>query len=272
MCYSSGFLNTCYYLDISGRDSDCADSDYLTNSELCYECLDSDKCYNCNFCRDCVNCTDCEHCYECRGCTNCFGCVGLRKKEFQIFNKQYSKAEYKKEISKIKETGLDEIYAKVEKLRENFTHPALHISNSENTFGDYIIGSKNCYMGFNIEKCQDCAYLYDEIVNLKDCYDSTHTTNCELCYGLMSADKCYNVNNSWWIVDCRDCEYGFCNLGCNNCFGCVNMKRREYCILNQQYTKDEYIKKVAEIKENLKKQGLYGKFLLMDAVELTKTL
>ena len=39
---------------------------------------------------------DCTYCYECFSCSNCFGCVGLKKKEYCIFNKQYSKEEYVK--------------------------------------------------------------------------------------------------------------------------------------------------------------------------------
>ena len=35
-----------------------------------------------------------EYCHYCVGCHNIFGCIGLRNKEYCIFNKQYSKEEY----------------------------------------------------------------------------------------------------------------------------------------------------------------------------------
>ena len=35
-----------------------------------------------------------EYCHYCIGCHNIFGCIGLRNKEYCIFNKQYSKEEY----------------------------------------------------------------------------------------------------------------------------------------------------------------------------------
>lgn len=127
-------------------------------------------------------------------------------------------------------------------------------------------------MLFNGEKSQDSSYCFDEAINLKDCIDCDHVTNCELSYNSMSIDACYNVNCSWWVVNSNNCEYGFCNIGCSNCFGCVNVKRKEYNILNKQYSKEEYFKKTGEIKEDLRKRGLYGKFLIMDAVELSKTL
>jgi hypothetical protein len=270
LCFSSCFLDSCYYLETAIKDRDCVDSDYLNDSELCYECVDCAKCYNANFSQDCVNCTDCDNCYGCHGCSNCFGCAGLRKKEFHIFNKRFSREEYLAEVKKLKKMPKEEVRAKVQKLREEMPHPALNTIGSENVFGDYVTNSKNCYMCFNAEKAEDSGYLFDEISNMKDCYDCDHVTNSELMYNSMSVDSCYNVNCSWWMVNCRDCEFGFCNQNCNDCFGCVYMQRHTYCILNKQYSKEEYFKKVAEIKGDLRKRELYGKFLLMDAVEMAK--
>lgn len=38
------------------------------------------------------------------------------------------------------------------------------------------------------------------------------------------------------------------------------MNHAEYAIFNQKYPKEEYFKKVAEIKDKMKKEGLYGKW------------
>ena len=40
----------------------------------------------------------CESCYSCR---DCFGCVGLRNKQYYIFNKEYSKEEYEAKAGKV---------------------------------------------------------------------------------------------------------------------------------------------------------------------------
>ncbi len=272
LCYSSSFLESCFYLNSSSSDKDCADCEYINRCELCYECIDSQGCYNCDFCRDCKNCTDCNFCYDCLGCRNCFGCVGLRKKEYYIFNQKYSKEDYRKKLLEAKRLPRLEIEKKVQSLRLNYSHPPMRLLNAENTFGDYVENAKNCYMAFDAEKIEDCFYVYDEIVGLKDCTDCTHIQDCQFCYNLMSAYQCYNVDSSWWIVNCRDCEYGFCNNGCSNCFGCVNIRRKEYYILNKPYSKDGYFKKTREIKADLGKRGLYGKYLIMDAVELAQTL
>lgn len=272
LCYSSSYLEECFYMDKAIKNKDCADCDYLSGSELCYECLDSNQCYNCNYCRDCRNCTDSDFCYECRGCQNCFGCIGLQKKEFHIFNKKYSKENYFAEIEKLRMLSPAEIYAQTEELRKTFAHPCAHNSGSENTVGDYMYNSKNCFMCFNGGKSKDCLYCYDEALSSKDCTDCSHVLQSELVYNSMSIDNSYNVNCSWWVVNSNNCEYGFCNNGCSNCFGCVNVMRREYNILNRPYSKDDYFKKVDEIKRDLSAKGLYGKFLIMDAVELAKNL
>jgi hypothetical protein len=46
-------------------------------------------------------CVSCYYCYECRSCESCFGCIGLRNQSYCIFNKQYSKEDYEKEVAKI---------------------------------------------------------------------------------------------------------------------------------------------------------------------------
>lgn len=47
-------------------------------------------------------CKNIFYCDSCRGCSDCFGCIGLDKKQYCIFNKQYSKKEYFEMIEKIR--------------------------------------------------------------------------------------------------------------------------------------------------------------------------
>ncbi|MEK7105374.1 MAG: hypothetical protein AAB865_01690 [Patescibacteria group bacterium] len=48
-----------------------------------------------------------EYCIHCYNCENCFGCVGLQRKKFCIFNKQYTEDEYWKKLDEIKCRMLD---------------------------------------------------------------------------------------------------------------------------------------------------------------------
>ncbi len=46
--------------------------------------------------------SDVEYCFNCRNIEHCFGCVGLNRKRFCIFNKQYSEEEYWKKLDEVK--------------------------------------------------------------------------------------------------------------------------------------------------------------------------
>ncbi len=61
-----------------------------------YECLTcGQQVDSLKFCFDCwPNSQNLEYCISCRSSHDLFGCVGLRNKEYCIFNKQYSKDEY----------------------------------------------------------------------------------------------------------------------------------------------------------------------------------
>ncbi|MEI8091823.1 MAG: hypothetical protein WCG98_06500 [bacterium] len=50
---------------------------------------------------------------------------------------------------------------------------------------------------------------------------------------------------------------------CHHCFGCVGLKNKEYCILNTQYTQQEYEQIVPEIIDYLMHIGERGEFFPM---------
>lgn len=62
---------------------------------------------HCRFSMSVFRCDDCEYSFNCYDCTHCFGCVGLQRKSFCIFNKQYSEAEYWQKIDELKCAMLD---------------------------------------------------------------------------------------------------------------------------------------------------------------------
>jgi hypothetical protein len=68
-------------------------------------------------------------------------------------------------------------------------------------------------------------------------------------------------------------EYCKLQLGGSNCFGCVSTRKKQYCILNKQYTKEEYFKLRKKIIEHMnempyvdKKGNIYkyGEFFPME--------
>ena len=46
----------------------------------------------------------------------------------------------------------------------------------------------------------------------------------------------------------------------NHLFGCIGLRNKSYCILNKQYTKEEYEVLVPRIIEHMMKTGEWGEF------------
>lgn len=245
-----------------GRDiyncADCVDGDHILKCTLCYGCLNCTNCYNGNFLQDCEDCTDCSYGYDLRGCTNCFGCAGLRKKQYYIFNKPYSKEEY---AEKIKKLTREEIQQGLDAVKMEVPHIYSFQTSSENGVGNYIHHSKNAFYCFDVVNCQDVGYLM-ESKQLKDSYDITILEDAELCYEISSSHALNNCNFCYMCVNSSDLTY--CEFVNNSkfCFGCMSLNHKEYQILNTQYSKDDYFKKVAEIKDQLKSQNLYNRKFL----------
>jgi hypothetical protein len=83
------------------------------------------------------------------------------------------------------------------------------------------------------------------------------------------SEQCYEIMSGGNLIECMYC-YGcwysnnltYCELVYNShdCFGCVSLNHAEYCILNKQYPKEEYFKKVEEIKQQMKADGTWGQW------------
>lgn len=252
----------CYYGFWVGLSRDCVDCAFTEKSELCYECVDIQECYNCNFCRDCGNCSDCDFCYDCKGSQNCFGSVNLRNKQYHIFNQPYSKEEYFEKVRELKRAyqRLDQPPAEFSKLQESLPHIAMHGFNNENAMGDHIFNSRNTFYCFDVSNQEDTMYIYNSI-QMKDSMDCNYSSlGAELDYMCHSGVTLFNSNFCsvcWYSQNLEYCEYVF---NSHDCFGCVSRSHAEYEILNEKYSKDEYFKKVAHIKEELKREGNYGKW------------
>jgi hypothetical protein len=198
-------------------------------------------------------------CYDCVGCHDCFGSVGLRRKEFHIFNKKYTKEEYFLKITELKKLPYGEIYKLYEDLILSTPRIAMYGKNNENAYGDNIHNCKDCFWIFDSFGLHDCYYMYfgDDAKNLYDC---THLGWAEECFEIMSGG---NLNNCMFCSGCwfsNNLEYCELVYNSNNCFGCVGINHKEYHILNRPYTKDEYFKEVARIKEQMKTNAEWGKW------------
>ncbi len=268
--------NVCYssLLDGAKDTSDCL---RIKNSELCYESIGQNKSYRVLYSEECDSCTDVWFSRNCYGCINCVGCVNLRGGSYKIFNEQYGKEDYFKKLKESKldtRSGLKKFKKEAEKFWEKFPYRA-YTGNSFNlnTTGEYVYESKNSkeiYIGTGVENSKYCQFV--TVPTVKDCYDYSGWGNgAELLYESANVgDNVGNVKFSYYCFpDILSTEYSFWCISGKNNFGCVNLKHKQYAILNKVYDKEEYIKLrdkiIADMKINpyTDKQGrsyFYGEF------------
>jgi len=141
-------------------------------------------------------------------------------------------------------------WEQIKELLESVPLLAIDVNYTTLKNSDYSNGigwSKNCYMTFWADFCEDV--FYSSILNkLKRSADCIRGYESELCYGSVGFSRCYNMFFSDQCDDCLDVWFSRDCYGCTNCIGCVNLRGAKNCIFNQQYSKEEYEKKVRELK------------------------
>ncbi len=247
LCFNTTNSENCMYSNGNNFSKDSIDNSHINYSERCYESFWLENCYQCYFSIMCRESRNLFFCRSCLGCSDCFGCMDLQKVSYCIFNKQYTKEKYFEELRKM---NLD-TRSGISKAREEarsfwLTKPVKNhqgLKNLDST-GSYITNCKNVNDSFLMVGGENIKYSqYLQIPENKDCYDVTAWgANMELQYEtVLCGDSSYNIRFSWncW-PGCKDIEYSIFLVNCSNCFGCVGLKKKEYCIFNKQYTKEEY--------------------------------
>jgi CxxC-x17-CxxC domain-containing protein len=114
-------------------------------------------------------------------------------------------------------------------------------------------------MCFDLQDSEDCAYGAEG-----DAKDSIDFNNVyykpEYCIELVSALQNNSVFYSMFVYFSHDIWYSDYCFHSKHLFGCCGCKRGEYCILNKQYTKEEYEALVPRIIEHMKQTGEWGEF------------
>lgn len=237
------------------------DSGNLVYSELCYECLDSQKLYHCAFVQNSENCSDCFFGFDLKGCRNCFGCIGLRQKEFHIFNQPFSKEAYEKEKARW-DLGsyavLEQLKAQYRQWILQFPRKNMNLQNCKNTIGNNNFNCKNCF-GFGLLSSEGGRYCH-QCDGPKFCSDIFNSGNPQWCYEGMVPDNSYLTHFTWFSWRDKHVLYSLNCHDSENLFACVALRRQKYCILNKQYSKEEYENLVPKIIARMQIDNEWGEF------------
>lgn len=271
----TGYCKNCYLINSSENCEDCyygkllqssrsiLDSCYVYDSELLYQCFQVKKCYNCRYVSYSQNSYDCYFSENLNSCKNCFLSTNLSNKEYYFLNQPLGKEEYQKKVQAL----LNGSYAMVEQnleqlkeLRQNRIYKYANVLNCENSSGDFLTNCKNCQNCFDVNDSEDCRYVVVG-VHIKDVMDSCNMyLKPELCYETLGTIAIYNVIGSLYVFHAQNILYSQFCYNSNNLFGCVGLKKNQYCILNKQYTQAEYEQLVPKIIEHMHKTGEWGEF------------
>jgi len=248
LCFGSIAVENCLY-GSPYESKNCVDTYLARECEYCYECIDCEKMSNSSFCQDCSSSLNMLYCFDCKNCNDCIGCVGLRSKQYYIFNKSYSKEEYtenKNHLLAAGRVGLEGIEKRFKELKLNFPHKFSITLQCSDVSGDHIMYSKNALQCFDVKRAKDVKYC-KQMIDLKDVYDSNYCEFMELCYEYLGFWKDSQTKFSNTCGESNDIIYSdFCSAS-SNLFGCIGLRSKQYCILNEQYTKEEYEALVSKI-------------------------
>lgn len=264
LIFDSDENRDCYYCYGLNHSRDSVDCYRVHNLELCYHVVDSNNCYHCAYAVQCENCTDCILVRNCLGCKNCIMCSNLRQKQYYFMNQPVSKEEFFRirerfSSSRFTEEKINEFDA----FRMTFPDKAVHGYQNENVRGNHLVFSKNAQYCFDSLRLWDTKYCYQMFIRAKNCMDCDECGEAELLYDC--AVLAYNIYNCRFSLYCFNqvsnltyCAH--CYMGCSNLFGCFGLKRKEYCILNKQYSKEEYLSLMQRIIDHMKSTGEWGEF------------
>ena len=232
MCFASYQLNDCFYVQDGTYSNNCVDCFFCDYCENCFDCVKINHCYWLFHCGNCISCSNSSYLNNCTWCHNCFNCSNLNNQSYCIDNKQYTQEEYVKLLPSLKQDSLE------------MNVIWCNIKNSDNCFWNNIVNCKNCYFMWMWTECSNIKYTSYEIQS-EDCYDSF--CNSKHCIYTVS---CWSSYNCWYIFygdSLKDCRYCWNCNDCTNCFWCVWIRKKEYCIFNKEYSKEEYNQIVPQI-------------------------
>jgi hypothetical protein len=246
-CRYGVWMNSC---------KDCTDCYNIQKCEQCYDCLDCFQCYRLRYSQECNDCSDSYFLYNCRNCQDCFGCVNLRNKRYCIFNEQYTKEEYQAKIASFQLGNalvLDGLRNRFEALKRQHIVPALVGYHNTMVSGSWIENCKNTFRSFNMTNIEDGKYCFS-VVNAKDVMDYCQwgansekvyeTINAgRQCANLRFANECWDqVINAEYVMNCHSSK---------DIFGSIGLRKKQYCILNKEYAKEEFEALAATIRAQM---------------------
>ncbi len=244
------------YSDSILEIKDSLDLYIVQKGEFCYEDVYCNNSSNLFYCEKTNNSTDSYFLYDCHGCVNCFMSSNLRNKSYVFENVQYSKEEYFEKLTQYNlgsYTTVEELKKQFEILKLNTIHRYATIIKCNNVTGDNLSNVVDSYNVFDaLDNVKNCKHLFWGAKNIFDCYYCNASGMLENGFEMNDS----GVGGSFCrfssvVYSSTEVDYSFNCYSCKNVFGCIGLRNKSYCILNRQYTKEEYFELLPKIKQHM---------------------
>ncbi len=237
----------------------CQDSELLYDCTHCYE-----NCYNLKSCFNCYSTKNSSFCWNLEGSSDCFMSSNCKNKRFVFRWIELDEKTYREKLAdeKIWER-YEELLEEMKKIMATSIYRMNQNNNAIESDWDFIKNSNNCKNCFEIDSSVDCKDFYDNAGFCKDCRDATYGWQSESCYEVLWADGRHNLFQVLNIIWTNESIYTYASYNCENTFWCASLKNKKYCILNKQYTKEEYEALVPKIIDHMTSTWEWWEFFPM---------
>ena len=245
---------------------DSAEVARMRTGNLCCNVIHSDRLHHCSFVRESFDCMDSSFLFDCRNCSFCFGATNKRNRKYLWWNEQLSKEEWER-----RRAGVDLASWEVRKEYEEFFRvlvtnavwPENFNLGGKNAFGEYLHDCHDIRDAYYVESAgsynlDHVAYGVGETPS-HDVYGGFAIMGSSDCYQCLGMDNSSQIKFALSVnANGFNCEYCDSCFNCEHCFGCVGLRHKKFCILNKQYTEEEYWKTLDELKCIMLDRGEYG--------------
>lgn len=134
-------------------------------------------------------------------------------------------------------------------LRHQFPMPSFLNRDPSSINSDYSNGGRNLKNGYYVTSCYDVedAWYCTLLRKSQLIMDSHQIDGSELVYEGVSSDRVYNSSFVYFSSNCAESMFLFDCINTTNCFGGVNLRNKQYCVFNEQRTKEEYEQFIASL-------------------------
>lgn len=269
LCFNASQSEDCIACDSIDTCRDCIDCTIMVGCERCADCINCERCYELQSSVTCENCRESYFLLRCRGCRHCIGCVNLRQREYCIFNEQKTPEEFAALAESFSSwAGRRSFAEKFDAYTRTQPRPHCILRMVEGCSGNYLIECNDVQESAFVQSAEhlrNCQMLFKSVNHCRDV--TLFGIHAEYCYegcilGLDAVRTHFCVSVWGGTSDMLYCVY--C-VNCSDCFGCTGLHRKKYCILNRQYTKEEYEELVPRIIEHMRSTGEWGEFFPIQA-------